>query len=245
VTSSAPAHDVTSAMVVLEDVSRVIRTRAGDSVILDSVSFAAARGGLFGIIGPSGSGKSTLLNIVSGIDRPAAGRVTVAGRGIESMTDSQRARWRAGSAGVVFQFIHLFPELTVQENVLVALELGRIVPRELRKDRATECLRVVGMEHLAATRADDLSRGLQQMAAIARALANDPPVILADEPTGNLTSRSGQDVFERLKDLTALGKTVLYATHDRDLGLEASDHIELLDGRVASRSYGAVPGLYA
>jgi putative ABC transport system ATP-binding protein len=182
---------------------------------------------------------------VAGIERPAAGRVTVAGRGIVSMTDSQRARWRAGSVGVVFQFIQLVPELTIRENVLVALQLGRIVPRERRNDRAMECLRILGMDHLAGTRADNLPRGLQQMAAIARALANDPPVILADEPTGNLTSRSGHDVCERLKDLTALGKTVLYATHDRDFGSEASDHIELLDGRVASRSYGAVPGLYA
>jgi putative ABC transport system ATP-binding protein len=241
---SPSADHLPSATVIVEEVYKVASDRAGDQVIVAGVSFGAPLGSFFAISGPSGSGKSILLNIVTGLDRPTSGRVTVAGRLTTTMSEYELARWRRQSIGVVSQFFHLLPALTAQENVLLALELGKIVPRADRHERALECLRLVDMDRRAARLPRELSRGEQQRVAIARALANDPPILVADEPTGNLDSRAGSDVMTLLRELTDPGKTVLYATHDPDNASLATDHIDLRDGRVVDRSYGALPGLY-
>jgi putative ABC transport system ATP-binding protein len=138
--------------------------------------------------------------------------------------------------GIVFQFFQLLPTLTAQENVLLALELGGMIPRREWKQRAADCLGQVGMAEYAHRLPSELSGGQQQRVAIARALANDPPVLVADEPTGNLDSKTAVQVFELLEDLTRRGKTVIYVTHDRDLAARATERIDLLDGRVLSQS---------
>jgi putative ABC transport system ATP-binding protein len=227
----------TVAQVSVENVSKVIVTKAARTVILDSLSFSIPRGSLFAINGPSGSGKSTLLNILTGIDRPSAGQVTFADKVVQDMSENRLAKWRGRNVGIVFQFFQLLPTLTALENVLLALELGKIVPRRQWQARAQECLKLVGLEHYAKRLPAELSGGQQQRVAIARALANDPPVIVADEPTGNLDSQTAVQVFDLLAALTESSqKTIIYVTHDRDLAARAHERIDLLDGRIVGRS---------
>lgn len=228
----------TVAQVSVENVSKVIVTKAARTVILDSLSFSIPRGSLFAINGPSGSGKSTLLNILTGIDRPSAGQVIFADKVVQDMSENRLAKWRGRNVGIVFQFFQLLPTLTALENVLLALELGKIVPRRQRQARAQECLKLVGLEHYTRRLPAELSGGQQQRVAIARALANDPPVIVADEPTGNLDSQTAVQVFDLLDALTQSGKTVIYVTHDRELAARAHERIDLLDGRIVGRSAG-------
>jgi ABC-type lipoprotein export system ATPase subunit len=241
----SPADEyVANAALILEDVCKIWAPGRATKVYLDGVSFAAPSGSFFAVSGPSGSGKSTLLSIVVGLDRPTAGRVIVGGRLTTDMSDYQLVRWRRQGLGIIFRSSRLFPSLTAQENVILALELGRAVPPARRRERALECLRLLDMEHRATCLPHALTSGEQQRVAIARALANDPPVIVADEPAGDLDSRDGSDVMTRLQELTLLDKTVVYATHDHEMAALASEYVELRDGRVAGRSYGAVAGLY-
>ncbi len=221
--------------VQVEDVSKVITNRATKTVILDAITFSIPQGSLFSITGPSGSGKSTLLNILTGIDRASSGRVLFAGQALQRMSENRLAKWRGHHIGIVFQFFQLLPTLTAQENVLLALELGRVLPRRQWRSRAEECLRLVEMQSYMKRLPSELSGGQQQRVAIARALANDAPVLVADEPTGNLDSRTALQIFDLLESLTAQGKTVIYVTHDRDLAQRAHDGIDLLDGRIVGR----------
>jgi ABC-type lipoprotein export system ATPase subunit len=223
-------------LVQAENVSRTIVNKATQTVILDAVSFAVPKGSLFAINGPSGSGKSTLLNMLTGIDRPSSGRILFDGQEIRQMSEDKLARWRGGHVGIIFQFFQLLPTLTAQENVLLALELGGQIPRRQWRERSTECLKLVGLESLAKRLPSELSGGQQQRVAVARALANDPPVLVADEPTGNLDSKTALQVFSLLEELTQRDKTVIYVTHDRDLAARATERIELLDGRIANHS---------
>ena len=223
-------------LVQVEQVSKTIVNKSSETVILDSVSFMIPRGGLFAINGPSGSGKSTLLNMLTGIDRPSGGRIIFDGEEIRKMSENKLARWRGRHVGIVFQFFQLLPTLTAQENVLLALELGGMLPRSQWRARAKECLELVGLTSYAKRLPSELSGGQQQRVAIARALANDPPALVADEPTGNLDSKTALQVFSLLEELTGRGKTVIYVTHDRDLAARATERVELLDGRVVSHS---------
>lgn len=225
-----------AAQVRVEHLSKVIASKAAQTVILDSLSFAIPAGSLFAINGPSGSGKSTLLNLLTGIDRPTSGRILFAEQELHKMSENRLARWRGRNVGIVFQFFQLLPTLTAQENVLLALELGGLIPRKRWRARAAECLQMVGMEAYAKRLPSELSGGQQQRIAIARALVNDPPVIVADEPTGNLDSKSAVQVFDLLETLALRGKTVIYVTHDRDLAARAWERIDLLDGRIVGGS---------
>ncbi len=226
-----------SPLVQVEHLSRASGTHARKTVILDDVTFSVPAGSLFAINGPSGSGKSTLLNILTGIDRPTSGRVLVAGQELRSLSEDRLARWRGKHVGIVFQFFQLIPTLTALENVLLALELGGAagLTRHQFRDRAFLCLELARIKHLAKRLPSELSGGEQQRVAIARALANDPPVLVADEPTGNLDSQTAHQVFETLADLIHHGKTIIYVTHALDLAAQASDRIELLDGRIVAR----------
>jgi ABC-type lipoprotein export system ATPase subunit len=226
----------TTAQVSAENISKVIVNKATKTVILDALSFSIAKGSLFAINGPSGSGKSTLLNILTGIDRPTTGRVLFADQILQDMSENRLAKWRGRNVGIVFQFFQLLPTLTTVENVLLALELGKILPRRQWRDRALECLQLVGLENYTKRLPGELSGGQQQRVAIARALANDPPVLVADEPTGNLDSKTAVQVFDLLESLTQRGKTIIYVTHDRNLAERAYNRIDLLDGRVVSRN---------
>jgi putative ABC transport system ATP-binding protein len=219
-------------LIQVEHLSRVIGARDSQTTILDDVSFAVPGRCLFAVNGPSGSGKSTLLNLLTGIDRPTSGRIVFAGQELRRMGENRLARWRAHHVGIIFQFFQLLPTLTAEENVLLALELGGIVPRRQRRERARQCLELVGLAGYGRRLPSELSGGQQQRVAVARALANDPPVLLADEPTGNLDSKTAAQVFALLEELVARGKTVVYVTHDPRLAARAGARIELLDGRI-------------
>jgi putative ABC transport system ATP-binding protein len=224
-------------LVVVDDVSRVIGSGATRVTVLDRVSFRVPASSLFAINGPSGSGKSTLLNLVTGIDRPTSGQVLVDGVSLVARTENGLARWRGLHVGIIFQSFLLVPTLTAAENVLLALELGRgSVPRSAWRARVAECLDAVEMGGYRRRLPGELSGGQQQRVAIARALANDPPLIVADEPTGNLDSATAASVFSVLAGLPALGKTVIYVTHDRELAARADEAIDLRDGRIVART---------
>jgi len=228
--------DSANTLIRAEAISKTIASKAGETVILDSITFAVPTGSLFAINGPSGSGKSTLLNILTGIDRPTSGRVLFASQEMRKMSENQLAKWRGKHVGIIFQFFQLLPTLTAEENILLALELGGLVPHRQWRARAADCLRLVDLSDYANRLPSELSGGQQQRVAIARALANNPPVLIADEPTGNLDSKTALQVFSLLEGLTQADKTVIYVTHDRDLAARATHRIDLLDGRIRSQS---------
>ena len=222
-------------LVQVEQLCRTISTHAQKTVLLDDITFIVPAGALFAINGPSGSGKSTLLNMMTGIDRPTSGRVIFAGEELRARNEDALARWRGRHVGIVFQFFQLVPTLTVRENVLLALELGGSLPRRVWQERTHVCLAEVGMEALAGRLPSELSGGQQQRVAVARALANDPPVLVADEPTGNLDSKTAHAIFETLESLTRQVKTVIYVTHDPKLAARAGVRIDLLDGHIVGQ----------
>jgi ABC-type lipoprotein export system ATPase subunit len=226
-----------SPLIRVEHLTRAIATRAQRTIILDNVTFTIPAQSLFAINGPSGSGKSTLLNMLTGIDRPSSGRVIFAGQELRAQGENALARWRGRHVGIIFQFFQLVPTLTARENVLLALELGGGggFPRSAWRKRAQECLEIVGMGAFGNRLPSELSGGQQQRVAVARALTNDPLVLIADEPTGNLDSRTAHAVFDMLASLTQSGKTVVYVTHDRELAARADGGIELLDGHIVEQ----------
>ena len=212
------------------DLCKYYETKAGRVAALDHVSFSVADGDFVGIVGRSGSGKSTLINMLAGIDKPSSGSVAVFGRKLEDMNEEQLALLRGSDVGIVFQFFQLLPVLSVLENVLLPMDfLGRIPVRE-RTERAYEVLRMVEMQDHASKLPSELSGGLQQKAAIARALANDPPIIIADEPTGNLDSAAAERIFRLFEALSAKQKTIVMVTHDSELVRMAHRILTIRDG---------------
>lgn len=205
--------------------------------VLDDLTFKVPVGSLFSIAGPSGSGKSTLLNLLTGLDRPTAGRVVFEGKTLAGRSENELARWRGIHVGIIFQFFQLVPTLTALENVMLALELGgaRKYRRAEWRSRALACLEQVDGGALSNRLPAKLSGGEQQRIAIARALANDPPLVVADEPTGNLDSHSAHQVFDVLARLVDEGKTVIFVTHASDLAARATAGIELLDGQIVKQ----------
>lgn len=225
-----------SPLIQVEHLTRIITTRAQKITLLDDITFAVPAQSLFTINGPSGSGKSTLLNMLTGIDQPTEGRVIFSGQELKAQGENALARWRGCNIGIIFQFFQLIPTLTAFENVLLALELGGGggLPRKDWRERAQICLDMVDLGSFAHRLPSELSGGQQQRIAIARALANDPPVLIADEPTGNLDSQTANSVFTTLANLTRHGKTVIYVTHDPQLASLAHARIDLLDGHIVS-----------
>ena len=199
---------------------------------LHDISLRIAPGSWTAILGPSGSGKSTLLNVLAGLDRPSGGCVRIAGTDLGPLSENGLTRWRGAHVGVVFQFFQLLPTLTVAENLLLAMSfVGRIQPKA-RAQRAADLLSQVGIADQADKRPFRLSGGQQQRAAIARALANDPPILIADEPTGNLDSDSTRAVLAVLKRLRDRGVTVVVVTHDPAVAACADRIVRLVDGRL-------------
>lgn len=209
--------------------------QSGPSVFqaLRGVDLHAWPGEFVGIVGRSGSGKSTLLNLVAGIDRPTSGRIEVDGAVLGDLSENKLAAWRGRTVGVVFQFFQLLPILTVAENVMLPMELCRTVPVGRRRSRATDLLERMGIAALADKLPAALSGGEQQRAAIARALANDPPVLVADEPTGNLDANTGDTVLALLGELAAAGTCVLMVTHERDIAEWVHRTVTIADGLIA------------
>ena len=221
-------------LITLRGVSKHYPTPAGPFPALSDVDLEIGRGELVAVVGRSGSGKTTLLHLLAGIDRASSGTVRVAGTEIGALSESAVARWRGRHVGVVFQFFQLLPTLTVEENVVLPMELARrLRPRE-RRDRALELLAKVGIAEQATKLPATLSGGQQQRAAIARALANDPPLVVADEPTGNLDARTAADVWALFRALRDEGKTCVLVTHEPDVARIAPRTVTLADGRIVA-----------
>jgi putative ABC transport system ATP-binding protein len=205
---------------------------------LDGVDLDVRRGSLVAVVGKSGSGKSTLLNLITGIDRPTAGEIYVADVAVHSLDEEARAVWRGRNVGIVFQFFQLLPTLSVIENVMLPMDFCERWPAGERRDRAQALLGRVDLGRHADKLPAALSGGQQQRAAIARALANDPALIVADEPTGNLDSRTAADVMALLAGLATAGKTVVIVTHEREIANVVDQVVALRDGRVETVSAG-------
>jgi putative ABC transport system ATP-binding protein len=217
---------------------KTFRTGTSQFQALRGVDLSAGAGEFVAVVGRSGSGKSTLLNLIAGIDRPTSGRIEVAGTVLNDLSENRLAAWRGRTVGVVFQFFQLLPTLTVAENVMLPMELCRTVPAGRRRSRALELLDRVGVAPLAGKLPSTLSGGEQQRAAIARALANDPPVLVADEPTGNLDADTGDAVLDVMAGLAAGGTCVLMVTHERDITGWVQRTITLADGRIVPTPSG-------
>jgi ABC-type lipoprotein export system ATPase subunit len=221
-----------SALIDLHEVSKVYKTDAGMFTALKSLNLQIGAGEFVSIMGKSGSGKTTLINMLTGIDRPSHGEIFVAGTPVHKLNESDTATWRGRNLGIVFQFFQLLPTLTVLENVMLPMGLAHLYTHRERIERATMLLELVGMETEAHKLPSRLSGGQQQRAAIARSLANDPPIIATDEPTGNLDSRTAESVLSLFETLVKQGKTVLMVTHDPDLARRAPRTITLASGEL-------------
>jgi putative ABC transport system ATP-binding protein len=219
-------------LINLQDVVKTYKTGAGGVTVLKDIDLHVDKGEFVGVVGPSGSGKSTLLNMITGIDRPTSGEVYVGGQAVHKLNENQLARWRGKNVGVIFQFFQLLPTLTILENVMLPMDFCNVYRRRQRKKVATSLLEQVGIPEQAHKLPSSLSGGQQQRAAIARALANDPPVIVADEPTGNLDTQTAAEMFALFDRLVDEGKTLLVVTHDRELSAQMRRVIHLLDGRI-------------
>jgi putative ABC transport system ATP-binding protein len=229
----------TEPLVTLRAASKSYATPAGPVEALRDITLDIGRGELVAIVGRSGSGKTTLAHLVTGIDRATRGDVTVAGTALGGLTESGLARFRGRQVGVVFQFFQLIQTLTVLENVVLPMELAGLGSSREQRDRGRVLLARVGIEDHANKLPHALSGGQQQRAAIARALANDPPLLVADEPTGNLDSATSASVWRMFTELHQAGKTILIVTHDKDTARLVPRVIELADGRVRSDGPGA------
>jgi putative ABC transport system ATP-binding protein len=221
-------------LISLRGVSKTFAAGGDAFAALEDVDLDFTRGEHVAILGKSGSGKSTLLNILTGIDRPTAGSVVADGVRIDTLDETALARWRGRHVGIVFQFFQLVPTLTVRENVLLAMEFAGAIPRASRTPRADELLAMLDIAPHAHKLPAEISGGEQQRAAIARALANDPPLVVADEPTGNLDSRSAAAVQDLLRRIAGEGRTVIVVTHDETAAQRYARVIHLKDGRVDS-----------
>ncbi len=218
--------------VVTKDLIKVYRAGKSEVIALRGLDMAVEDGELVAIQGPSGCGKTSLLNLIGGIDRPTAGRVEVDGRNIVDLSDDELVRYRRTGVGFVFQFFNLVPTLTAQENVELPMRLAS-TPAAQRKERTKELLDLVGLADRRIHRPDELSGGEQQRIAIATALANDPPLILADEPTGELDTKTGQEILDLFGLLNRdLGKTIIVVTHDARVADIASRILEIEDGKI-------------
>jgi len=220
----------------LVDVTKAFATPSGEFHALADVSLSIGEGRMAALVGKSGSGKSTLLNMITGIDRPSRGSVWVGGAPVHAMSEGKLALWRGRNVGVVFQFFQLLPTLTVLENVILPMDFAGRYPSRERKRRALGLLERIGIADQADKLPLSLSGGQQQRAAIARGLANDPQLLVADEPTGNLDSHTADEIFRLFSALARDGKTVLVVTHEREVARHFEDTITIADGRIVEVS---------
>jgi putative ABC transport system ATP-binding protein len=218
----------------LRQVVKSYETPSGPFTALQDISLQVRAGEFVAVVGKSGSGKTTLLNVLAGIDRPTKGEVIVADTNLGTLSESQLAEWRGRTVGLVFQFFQLLPTLTVAENVMLPMDFAEIIPAAKRRPKALALLERIGIADQADKLPVTLSGGQQQRAAIARALANDPPILMADEPTGNLDEATRTSVLELFAQLNADGRTVIVVTHERDISGYTDRQVTLVDGRVAS-----------
>jgi ABC-type lipoprotein export system ATPase subunit len=223
-----------SPMIDLRGVDKYYQSAAGDYHALKSIDLCICAGEFVSIIGKSGSGKSTLLNMITGIDRPTTGEVYVNGTAIHEMNENQLAGWRGDNLGIIFQFFQLLPALNLKQNVILPMDLAGKYRAHERSERAEHLLEIVGLADQMQKLPSMVSGGQQQRAAMARALANDPPVLIADEPTGNLDSKTAATVFTLFNQLVAEGKTVIIVTHDSSLARHAHRTALIADGEIVN-----------
>jgi putative ABC transport system ATP-binding protein len=228
-------HHNNHSLIDLHDVFKSYETDAGEIPILKDINLQIGEGEFVGIVGPSGSGKSTLINMFTGIDRPTEGEVWVAGELLNGMSENRLARFRGRHIGVIFQFFQLLPALTVMQNVMLPMDFGHVGTQRERRERAMKLLEMVEVPEIADKLPSQTSGGQQQRAAIARALANDPELIVGDEPTGNLDTVSAGLVFALFEELVAQGKTIVMVTHDRQLARHIPRVEEVRDGRLVGQ----------
>ena len=230
-------ESASEAMIELHSVVKKFSNAAGEFTVLKGVDLTIKRGEFVSIVGKSGSGKSTLLNMVTGIDHPSDGHVVVNGKDIYTgVTESQRSRWRGKNLGIVFQFYQLLPMLTLLENVMLPMDYVDLYDFDERPSRAMELLTLVGLEKFANKLPVLVSTGQQQLAAIARAMACDPPLLVADEPTGNLDTRSADKIIQLFEGFVAQGKTIVMVTHDPSLTSRTHRNIIISDGELINET---------
>jgi putative ABC transport system ATP-binding protein len=231
------------ALLDLRQVEKAYQTPAGDFYALKGIDLQVQPGEFVAIVGKSGAGKSTLINMVTGIDRPTAGQVRVGPHAVHDMSEDRIAAWRGQNVGVIFQFFQLLPMLTCAQNVMLPMDFADLynTPKE-RRERALYLLDQVGIPEQADKLPSAVSGGQRQRVAIARALANDPMFLAADEPTGNLDSKTADAVFGVFQKLVDQGKTMLMVTHDRDLASRVSRTVRIADGEIVDDALQAHPG---
>jgi ABC-type lipoprotein export system ATPase subunit len=228
--------DNLSPMIETRGIVKTFKNAAGEFTVLKGIDLTIGRGEFVSIVGKSGSGKSTLLNMITGIDHPTAGQMIVGGTDIyHNMGESQRSRWRGRNLGIVFQFFQLLPMLTLLENVMLPMDYADLYDFDARPQRAKE-MALVGLEKQASKLPAAVSTGQQQAAAIARALACDPPLLVADEPTGNLDSKSADAIIDLFEKLVGEGKTILMVTHDPSLTSRTHRNIIISDGELINEA---------
>jgi putative ABC transport system ATP-binding protein len=219
-------------LIDLHQVVKTYRTPAGDFPALKSLDLQIDKGEFVSVVGKSGSGKSTLINMITGIDRPTSGQIFVGDQAIHHLGEGPMAEWRGRNVGVIFQFFQLLPMLSCLENVMLPMDFRNRYNIKERKERALHLLDQVEMVDHAYKLPSEVSGGQQQRVAIARAMANDPPILAADEPTGNLDSKTADSVFRLFEDLVAEGKTILMVTHDGELAHRVHRTITIADGEI-------------
>jgi ABC-type lipoprotein export system ATPase subunit len=229
-------------LIQMRNVVKTFKNAAGEFTVLHGIDLTVRRGDFVAVVGKSGSGKSTLLNMITGIDHPTSGQVVIGGTDIYSMTEGQRSLWRGNNLGIVFQFFQLLPMLTLLENVMLPMDYVGMYDFDERPKRAMGLLEMVGLENQAHTLPLSVSTGQQQAAAIARALATDPPLIVADEPTGNLDSRAADVIIDLFEELVEGDKTIVMVTHDPTMTSRASRTVTISDGILINEIVaGALP----
>lgn len=222
-------------MIELREVSRIFNVGGQEVRAMDRISLTIEPGEYLSIMGPSGSGKSTLLNILGLLDTPNSGTYLLEGINVTSLSDNQLAATRSRKIGFIFQFFHLIPRLTAQQNIELPLLLAG-VPTKERQARSTRLIEAFGLAARSNHRPDELSGGQRQRVAIARAVINEPAVLLADEPTGNLDRHSGAEIVELMEGLNSKGLTLVVVTHDPEIGRRARRQVRVVDGQIAADS---------
>ncbi len=227
------------AFIQIKDLVKTFDTPAGPLNVLRGINLEIQKGDFIALLGPSGSGKTTFLNMLTAVDSPTSGEIVVGGVPITQVAQRHLTKWRARNVGIVFQFFQLLPTLTVAENVVAPMDFANVwKPRE-RREVATKLLDRFGIADQAYKTPDMLSGGQQQRVALARALANNPPLVVGDEPTGNLDRMSANNVFDLFRSLAERGTTVIMVTHDRELVKNVPKVLELVDGTIGETTLAA------
>jgi putative ABC transport system ATP-binding protein len=229
------ARQENGSLIELRHVVKKYTGTAGSVTALNGVDLQIGAGEFVVVLGKSGAGKTTLVNMITGIDRPTSGEIRVAGTAVHTLGEDERAVWRGRNVGVVLQFFQLLPSLTVAQNVMLPMDLADRYPVPRQRERAMYLLEQMEIAEHAHKLPAAVSGGQQQRIAIARALANDPPILLADEPTGSLDSSTAQSVFAVFQDLVRQGKTIVLVTHDQDLARQAQRSVLLADGEIVGK----------